>query len=199
MEDAFGIVVIVVSLVAIVVAVIALASSGRTFEQIGRGGLSLGEDGGAIRAPRAPAPAPIDTAEREDEIRQMLGARNARREARGEAPLDVEEELRALTAPAADPGLREEVRQLVEARNRRRVAKGQEPLDVEAEVDAAAARARPRPELGPLRRARSARALDVRVAPVGPQRRAMPIANASRDDRQRGQRARPCRSPRSAA
>jgi hypothetical protein len=64
----------------------------------------------------------------------MLGARNARREARGEAPVDVEEELRALTAPPADPGLREEVRQLVEARNNRRVAKGQEPLDVEAEV-----------------------------------------------------------------
>jgi hypothetical protein len=134
MEDVFGIVVIVVSLVAIVVAVIALASSGRTFEQIGRGGLSLGEDGGAISRPAREGAAPIDNTARDDEIRQMLGARNARREARGEAPIDVEEELRALTAPPADPGLREEVRQLVEARNRRREAKGQEPLDVEAEV-----------------------------------------------------------------
>ena len=61
----------------------------------------------------------------------MLEARNARREARGEAPLDVEAEYRALT----DPGLREEVRQLVEATNARRVARGQEPLDVETEID----------------------------------------------------------------
>jgi hypothetical protein len=135
MQDAFGIVVIVVSLVAIVVAVIALASSGRTFEQIGRGGLTFGEDGGAISRPAGAGPAPIDTAEQEEELRQMLGARNARREARGEAPLDVEEQLRALTAPPADPGLRDEVRQVVEARNRRLVAKGQEPLEVEAEVD----------------------------------------------------------------
>ncbi|HEX2438182.1 MAG TPA: hypothetical protein VHT71_07725 [Methylomirabilota bacterium] len=134
MEEWFGIVVIVVSLVAIVVAVIALASSGRTFEQIGRGGLSLGEDGGAMSRPAGSGPAPIDTAARDDEIRQMLGARNARRQSRGEAPIDVEEELRALTAPPADPELREEVRQLVEARNARRAAKGQEPLDVEAEV-----------------------------------------------------------------
>jgi hypothetical protein len=132
MEDVFGIVVIVVSLVALVVAVIALASSGRTFDQIGRGGLSIGED----RATSTPGrPTPVDTAERDAEIRQMLGARNARLEARGEAPIDVEAELRALTAPPADPGLREEVRQLVEARNARRVAKGQEPLDVEAEVE----------------------------------------------------------------
>ena len=84
--------------------------------------------------PAGSGPAPIDTAARDDEIRQMLGARNARREARGEAPIDVEEELRALTAPQVGPGLREEVRQLVVARNRRREAKGQEPLDVEAEV-----------------------------------------------------------------
>ena len=133
MEEWFGIVVIVVSLVAIVVAVIALASSGRTFEQIGRGDLSLGE-GGAMSRPAGSGLAPIDTAARDDEIRQMLGARNARRAARGEAPIDIEEELRALIAPPADPGLREEVRQLVEARNNRRVAKGQEPLDVDAEV-----------------------------------------------------------------
>jgi hypothetical protein len=72
---------------------------------------------------------------REEEIRQMLEARNARRSARGEDPLDIDAELRALTAPAADPELREEVRTLVEARNARRTARGEEPLDVEAEVD----------------------------------------------------------------
>src|SRR3954449_1638477 len=99
MEEWFGIVVIVVSLVAMVVAVIALASSGRTFEQIGRGGLSLGEDGGAMSRPAGSGPAPVDTAPRDNEIRQMLGARHARRAARGQAPIDVEQQLRALTAP----------------------------------------------------------------------------------------------------
>src|SRR4051794_10840605 len=116
MEEWFGIVVIVVSLVALVVAVIALASSGRTFEQIGRGGLSLGEDGGAMSRRAGSGAAPIDTAARGGQIRQMLGARNARGAARGEPPVDIEEELGALTAPPADPGLREELRQLVEAR-----------------------------------------------------------------------------------
>ena len=72
---------------------------------------------------------------REAEIRQMLEARNARRTARGEQPLDIDAELRALTAPPADPALRDEVRTFVEARNRRRVARGEEPLDVEAETD----------------------------------------------------------------
>ena len=124
MHAAFGIVVIAVSLVALVVAAVALASSGRTFDQIGRGGLSISED---------PAPA-IQPGERDSEVRQMLGARNARRAARGEPALDVEAELRALAAPAADAGAREELRALVQARNRRRLAAGQEPLDVDAEV-----------------------------------------------------------------
>jgi hypothetical protein len=65
----------------------------------------------------------------------MLEARNARRAARGEAPQDVEAELRALTAPHADPELRDEVRALVEARNARRLARGEPPLDVEAETE----------------------------------------------------------------
>ena len=65
----------------------------------------------------------------------MLEARNARHAARGEAQVDVEDELARLTAPAVDPALREEVRELVIARNARREAKGQPPLDVEAEVE----------------------------------------------------------------
>jgi hypothetical protein len=72
--------------------------------------------------------------ERDDEIRQLLEARNARRLARGQAPVDVESELRALTRPAADPALEAEVRQLVVARNERRGRQGKEPLDVDAEV-----------------------------------------------------------------
>jgi hypothetical protein len=64
----------------------------------------------------------------------MLDARNARRAARGEAPLDVDAEMERLMRPAADPALEAEVRSLVEARNARRARQGKEPLDVEAEV-----------------------------------------------------------------
>ena len=70
------------------------------------------------------------------EIRQLLEAKSARREARGEPPLDVDAEVAALTQPQGqDEALRDEVRQLVIARNERRVRRGEEPLDVEAEVD----------------------------------------------------------------
>ena len=131
MRDPFLLVVIGVSLLALVAAVVALATSGGSYDRIGRGGLSIGDD----RPAAAGAPTrQISTAERDDEIRQLLEARNARRSARGEPPVDVETELRALTAPAADPELAAELRQLVEARNARRVARGQPPLDVEAEV-----------------------------------------------------------------
>ncbi len=70
----------------------------------------------------------------------MLTARNARREARGDAPLDVEDELARLKAPggmgsgSVDPQLEAEIRSLVVARNERRERQGKEPLDVEAEV-----------------------------------------------------------------
>jgi hypothetical protein len=131
MDDAFLIVVIGVSLLGFVGAVIALATSGGSYDQIGRGGLSIGDE--RPEAPGRPA-APVSAAERDAEIRQYLEARNARRAARGLEPVDVEAELRALTRPAADPELAAEVRQLVEARNARRVARGQPPLDVEAEV-----------------------------------------------------------------
>jgi hypothetical protein len=131
MRDPFLLVVIGVSVLALVGAVLALATSGGSYDGIGRGGLSIGED----RPAAAGAPArQISTAERDAEIRQLLEARNARRAARGEPEVDVEAELRALTAPAADPELAAEVHQLVEARNARRIARGQPPLDVDAEV-----------------------------------------------------------------
>jgi len=128
-DDAFLIVVIGVSLLAFVVAVVALATSGGSYDRIGRGSLSIGDD-----RPEPSRPRPVPAAERDAEIRQYLEARNARRAARGEPPLDIDAELRELTAPAADPELAAEVRQLVEARNSRRIARGQPPLDVEAEV-----------------------------------------------------------------
>ncbi len=126
--DAFGTVLIAVSLLAVVVAAISYWGSGRIYNGLGRGDLELERD----------RPASTDSAaEAREEIRQMLQAKSERREARGEAPIDVEAELASLTsAPAAsDPGLREEVRQLVIARNERRLRQGKEPLDVEAEVE----------------------------------------------------------------
>ncbi|HKH16195.1 MAG TPA: hypothetical protein VKA57_01615 [Solirubrobacteraceae bacterium] len=132
MGDPFLLVVIGVSVLGLLVAVIALATSGGSYDRIGRGGLSIGEERPA--APRAPV-RQVSSAERDAEIRQLLEARNARRAARGEPPVDVDAELRALTAaPATDPELAAEVRELVEARNARRIARGQPPLDVEAEV-----------------------------------------------------------------
>jgi len=131
MDDAFLVVVIGVSVLALIGAVIALATSGGAYDRIGRGGMSIGDE---EQAAGRPPVRPVPTAERDEEIRQLLEARNARRAGRGEAPVDVEAELRALTAPAADPELADEVRQLVQARNARRVARGEPPLDVEAEV-----------------------------------------------------------------
>ena len=135
MQDAFGIVIFAVVGIGFVVGIASLFGRGRAYDQIGRGGLSIGED--RDMRPQA-APAPISAAEREDEIRQMLEARNARRAARGEEPVDVEQELQDLTRPSAaaqDPEILEEVRTLVEARNARRIARGKEPLDVAAEIE----------------------------------------------------------------
>jgi hypothetical protein len=73
--------------------------------------------------------------ERDAEIRQLLEARNLRRERRGESPLDVEQELARLTAPQIDEDLRHEIRDLVIARNHRRARTGKPPLDVEVEVE----------------------------------------------------------------
>jgi hypothetical protein len=131
MKDAFGIVLFAVVALAAVAAVWAAWGSGDAYRQIGRGGLSIGDD--EDRPARAPSGA-VAASERDAEIRQMLEARNARRVARGQEPVDVEAELAALTRPVADPGLETEVRQLVEARNARRIRAGKEPLDVDREV-----------------------------------------------------------------
>jgi hypothetical protein len=132
---AFGTVLIVVCVVAVVAAAISFWGSGKIYKGLGRtGGLAMdGED--------APVPAPTsaaaNSAEAREEIRQMLEAKNARREAKGQAPLDVEAEMESLTRPQVprDAALREEVRQLVVARNERRGRQGKPPLDVEEEID----------------------------------------------------------------
>jgi hypothetical protein len=126
--DAFGTVLIAVSLLAVVIAAVSYWGSGRIYTGLGRGDLELERDRPAAAA---------SAAEAQEEIRQMLQAKSDRREARGEAPIDIEAEMASLAggAPSADPGLREEVRQLVIARNERRQRQGKEPLDVDAEVE----------------------------------------------------------------
>jgi hypothetical protein len=130
MEEAFGTILFAVVIAATIAAVISMR--GARYDHVGRGGLF--EDDNRMR--REPPPA-VAAAERDAEIRQMLTARNDRREARGQAPLDVEDELHRLTSEApkgADPALEAEVRQLVIARNERRARAGKPPLEVEAEV-----------------------------------------------------------------
>jgi biopolymer transport protein ExbB/TolQ len=135
MESAFGVVLFVVVFLGAIAAVISFFGSSKLYGEIGRGAMSLNEDMEDARKRRTDSrSAAVVSAERDEEIRQLLAARNERRSRRGEAPLDVEAELRRLTAPAVDAGLREEIRSLVIARNERRIRQGKEPLDVETEV-----------------------------------------------------------------
>jgi hypothetical protein len=108
-QDALPIVIVAVVAVAAVVAVFTLARGRGAYDDIRAGDV----------APR-PEPAHV----REEEIRQLLAAREARRAGRADAP----------PAPL-DDDLRAEVRALVLARNARRAARGEPPLDVEAEVE----------------------------------------------------------------
>jgi hypothetical protein len=130
MQDAFGTLIWVVAAVGAIVAIYTLIGTGRSYREIGGGGLSHDEDGTGRSVPMSA------DAERDMEIRQMLEARNARRVRRGEPPQDVETELEALTPPTViDDELREEIRQHVLARNARRVRAGSVPLDVEEEIE----------------------------------------------------------------
>lgn len=134
MEEAFSIVIFGVVILATLIGVATLGSSRRAFDQIGANGLNDGSD----RPAHEPSSGAAFTAMRDEEARQMLQARNARRIRQGKEPLDVERELaRLVSAPVpagADAQLAGEVRDLVLARNRRRVKQGKEPLDVDAEV-----------------------------------------------------------------
>lgn len=130
MEEAFGVVIVVVTLVSAVIAVASLGMRSKAYDQIGSNGLNDGSD----RNPNEPMSGAVSVAQRDEEVRQMLGARNERRARRGLAPLEVEAELARLTARALDPALESEVRSLVIARNERRARRGKPPLDVESEV-----------------------------------------------------------------
>jgi hypothetical protein len=137
MEEAFGTVLIAICVVAIVAAAFSFRGSGAIYKGLGRtGGLSMDGD----EAPRGPvaSSAAAQSAEAREEIRQMLEAKSARREARGQAALDIDAEVEKLTAPQRTPrdaALVDEVRQLVVARNERRMRQGKPPLDIEEEVE----------------------------------------------------------------
>lgn len=136
MHGAFGTVIWVVCIAAVVIGLLSLIGSRKAWEDYRKDGLLL--DGETARGPSSGSAGALR--ERDDEIRQMLEARNARRVRRGEAPVDVERELSRLTGPAIDPQLREEIRDLVKARNYRRARAGKPPLDVESEVEREIAR-----------------------------------------------------------
>lgn len=125
MHSAFNIVIWVVCILAVIIAFGALIASRKTWEDYGKGRFVMDHE----------TTRNAGVAERDDEIRQLLEARNERRARRGEAPVDVDSELARLTAPSVDPALREEIRQLVVARNHRRVRAGKPPLDVESEIE----------------------------------------------------------------
>ncbi len=130
MQSAFGTVVLVVCGVGIAGAVIALLLGRRTWDDYGRNHLLM-ERGSSGPASGSAA----GLAERDEEIRQMLEARNARRRRRGEPELQIDAELARLTAPGIDDELRAEIRDLVLARNHRRARQGKPPLDVDAEIE----------------------------------------------------------------
>ncbi len=127
MQDAFGYVLFGVVGVSAIIALGSLFLRKSTYEQIGAGGF-FKED------PAQRAAAAENDPFRDEEIRQMLTARNARHTISGGEIVDVEDELARLTAPAVDPALIAEIREFVVKRNERRISRGQEPVDVEAEV-----------------------------------------------------------------
>jgi hypothetical protein len=140
----------------VLVGVLSMLTRRNLHDQIGQGGLDIGEERfggglplhgpGASGGPLGPggdggAGGLWSSDDRQLEIRQMLTARSDRLVRQGQAPLDIEAELARIdgggrdpSAGAHDPALAEEVRQLVRARNERRARQGLELLDVEAEV-----------------------------------------------------------------
>jgi hypothetical protein len=137
-----GDVILIVVFAAIPVALIVfIAGAGNALKQVGKGQFSVDFESDAPQPMRDSSVEETSPEMREAEIRQMLEAKAYRQSSRGEAPLDVDEELGRLmsessTAPSGDdPQLRDEVRQLVVARNERRQRQGKDPLDVDAEVE----------------------------------------------------------------
>ena len=127
--NGFEMVIVVVVGIGAIAAVFLLATTGGTWKEYGQRHLLLERD-----SEQGPSGAAAER-QREQEIRQLLTARNELRRRRGKPAVDVERELQRLTAPTIDPALRDEIRQFVIARNHRRRRTGKPPLDVEAEVE----------------------------------------------------------------
>jgi hypothetical protein len=140
-QHAFALVVFGAVALFVVVGVLSMLSRGRAYDQIGQGGLTMGEGQAGESWDYSEAAPTTTKAEREREIRQMLQARSERMVRQGHPPLDIEAEVARLEQPETraqgshDPSLTEEVRQLVVARNARRQRQGEAPLDVESEVE----------------------------------------------------------------
>jgi hypothetical protein len=135
-----GTVLMLITLVVLPIAAISFARSGGAWRELGKGPFAIEQE--PQRRSGGDPGAPVDRALQETEARQMLEAKAYRARRRGEAPIDVEAEVRvALKGPGAgaaageDAELRSEVRRLVIARNERRMRRGEPPLDVEAETD----------------------------------------------------------------
>jgi hypothetical protein len=116
-----------------------LKKMSRGWDSVGGGPFAIERE---ERTSEPGTPPAVDPAIQAAEVRQMLEAKAARREERGEAGLDVEAEAARLLAAAPenapagpDDELRAEVRRLVVARNERRRRQGLEPLDVAAETE----------------------------------------------------------------
>jgi HAMP domain-containing protein len=128
MAGALVTIVLIVVVFAGVVALYTVLTSGHAYREIGKGGMDVPP---AAATPSA-TPPPED---RDEEIRELIEARNALRARRGEPALDVDDELATLTGAVPTDELRDELRALVEARNRRRERAGLQPLPVAAEIE----------------------------------------------------------------
>jgi hypothetical protein len=148
MQAAFPFVMIGAIVLFVLLGVLSMLTRNNLYDQIGQGGLSIGEEqlrglrnsGGAGAAEALAGQSSEGRDAREQEIRQMLQARSDRLVNQGHAPLDIDAEIARLQPPGGgvgsshDSGLAIEVRQLVVARNERRQRQGQPALDVDAEV-----------------------------------------------------------------
>lgn len=133
-QSLFGPVLLIVTALSAVAAIITLIRSGKQWEELGRDRLVMDRESAQVSGHQL-ATSPAALRERDEEIRDLLEARNERRRRRGESPVDVEAELRRLTGPQIDEGIRAEIRDLVIARNHRRARAGKPALDVEAEIE----------------------------------------------------------------
>jgi hypothetical protein len=134
-----GMAMVLIALLVLPISGIAFARSGRAWKSLGKGRFAIDAELPPKRAQGSPLH--VDKAAQAAEVRQMVEAKSYRHRALGQAPIDVEAEVRRALDPRAsspsdvDAELRAEVRQLVIVRNERRLSRGDAPLDVDDEVE----------------------------------------------------------------